>query len=68
MLKNVDHYMALADYADYCEAHKKAMELYGQPDIWNKMSLVNIAKSGIFAADRSINDYAKNIWGLDKVK
>ena len=67
-LKNVDHYMALADYADYCEAHKKAMELYNQPEIWNKMSLTNIAASGIFAADRSINDYAKNIWGLDKVK
>ena len=67
-LKNVDRYMALADYADYCEAHKKAMELYNKPDVWNKMSLVNIAKSGIFAADRSIDDYAKNIWHLDKVK
>ena len=67
-LKNVDTYMALADYADYCEAHKKAMELYNQPEIWNKMSLTNIAASGIFAADRSIDDYAKNIWGLDKVK
>ena len=67
-LKNVDHYMALADYADYCEAHKKAMELYNKPDVWNKMSLVNIAKSGIFAADRSVNDYANNIWNLEKVK
>ena len=67
-LKNVDHYMALADYADYCEAQKRAMQLYNSPDVWNKMSLVNIAKSGIFAADRSIDDYAKNIWHLEKVK
>ena len=67
-LKNVDHYMALADYADYCEAQKRAMQLYNNPDVWNKMSLVNIAKSGIFAADRSIDDYAKNIWNLEKVK
>ena len=60
--------MPLADYADYCEAQKRAMQLYNNPDVWNKMSLVNIAKSGIFAADRSIDDYAKNIWNLEKVK
>ena len=35
---------------------------------WNKMSLVNIAKAGIFSADRSINEYAENIWNLKKVK
>ena len=67
-LKNVDHYMALADYSDYCAAHKKAMALYEDSKVWNKMSLINIAKSGIFAADRSIDDYAKNIWHIDAVK
>ncbi|MBQ8202867.1 MAG: glycogen/starch/alpha-glucan phosphorylase [Clostridia bacterium] len=67
-LKNVDRYMALADFSDYCNAQKKATKLYNQPEVWNKMSLVNIAKSGIFAADRSIDDYAKNIWHIDPVK
>ncbi len=67
-LKHNDRYMALADYADYCAAHSKASELYQKPEIWNKMSLVNIAKSGIFAADRSINDYAKNIWHIEPLK
>ena len=67
-LKNNDRYMALADYADYCAAQKKATALYNDKELWSKMSLVNIAKSGIFAADRSIDDYAKNIWHINPVK
>ena len=67
-LKNVDHYMALADYADYCKAQQKASALYNDKDVWNRMSLVNIAKSGIFAADRSIADYANNIWHIKPVE
>ena len=67
-LKNNDRYMALADFADYQKAQKKASALYGDREKWNKMSLVNIAKSGIFSADRSINDYAENIWHLKPVK
>ena len=67
-LKNVDRYMALADFADYCNAHKKAEELYKNSEVWNRMSLVNIAKSGVFAADRSIDDYAKNIWHINPVE
>lgn len=67
-LKNVDHYMALADFADYCAAQKKASEIYANRDKWNKMSLINIASSGIFAADRSIKDYAENIWKVKPVK
>ena len=60
--------MAMADFADYCRAHDKADALYNDKIAWNKMSLMNIAKSGIFAADRSIDDYAKNIWGVTPLK
>ena len=67
-LRNNDRYMALADFADYRKAQQKASTLYNDREKWNKMSLVNIAKSGIFAADRSIDDYAKNIWHLKPVK
>jgi len=58
----------LADFADYRKAQKKATKLYNDSDIWNRMSLTNIAKSGIFAADRSIDDYAKNIWHAEPLK
>ena len=67
-LKNNDRYMALADYADYCKAQKKATELYNNKEVWNRMSLTNIAKSGIFAADRSIEDYARDIWHVKPVE
>ena len=67
-LKTCDRYMALADYADYCNAQHRATELYNNSLDWNKMSLVNIAKSGIFSADRSISDYANNIWKAKPVK
>jgi len=67
-LKNYDRYMALADFADYSIVQKKATELYNKPDVWNRMSLMNIAESGIFSADRSIDDYAKNIWHIEPIK
>ncbi len=67
-LKNYDRYMALADFADYRKAQQKATELYNNSEVWGKMSLTNIAQSGIFAADRSIDDYAKNIWHASPLK
>ncbi len=66
-LANVDYYMALADFSDYCSAHDKINSLYADRDKWNKMSLVNIAESGIFAADRSIEDYARDIWNVKPI-
>ena len=67
-LKNNDRYMALADFSDYRNAQKRATELYNDAETWNRMSLNNIAKSGIFAADRSIADYANNIWNAKPVE
>ena len=64
----VDYYMASADFADYCSAHEKVNALYADREKWNKMSLENIAASGIFAADRSIADYARDIWNLTPLK
>ena len=66
-LKNVDHYMALADFSDYCAAHDKANALYNDCDVWNRMSLINIAESGRFASDRSIADYARDIWHVKPI-
>ena len=66
-LINVDYYMALADFSDYCTAQDKVSKLYADRDAWNKMSLVNIAESGIFAADRSIEDYARDIWNIKPI-
>ena len=57
-----DEYMLLADFDSYCDAHRRSLEAYADRKRWNQMSLINIARSGIFAADRSIRDYANDIW------
>ena len=57
-----DEYLLLADFDSYCQAHCQAIETYADRKLWNQMSLINIARSGIFAADRSIRDYAGDIW------
>lgn len=63
-----DQYMCLADFDSYLQTHQLIEETYKDHDKFNKMSLVNIAEAGRFAADRSIEDYAKQIWKLKKVK
>ena len=59
-----DEYLLLADFESYKAAHQRVGEVYRDPKKWNKMSLINIARSGIFAADRSIIDYASTIWDV----
>ena len=59
-----DEYLLLADFESYRDAHVRAGQVYLDPTRWNQMSLVNIARSGIFAADRSIRDYARDIWNV----
>ncbi len=62
VLRKEDRYMALADFDSYANARRKAIELHSDKNVWNSMSLVNIAHSGRFAADRAIKEYADNIW------
>ena len=59
-----DPYMCFADFGAYYDIHAKADKTYLDRELWNKMSLNNIATAGIFAADRSIREYAENIWKL----
>ena len=57
-----DQYLLLADFPSYCDAERRAMTAYGDRAHWNTMSLHNIARSGVFAADRAVAEYADNIW------
>ena len=61
-----DPYMCLADFDFYQDAHRELVTAYEDKEAWNKKSLINIAKAGKFAADRSIDDYARDIWKLKK--
>ena len=57
-----DEYFLLADFQAYCQAEKRMAETYRDQTAWNRMSLHNIARSGVFAADRAVAEYADNIW------
>ncbi|MEA4992988.1 MAG: glycogen/starch/alpha-glucan phosphorylase [Oscillibacter sp.] len=57
-----DEYLLLADFSAYCDAEKRMAEAYAAPEKWNAMSLRNIARSGVFAADRAVAEYADRIW------
>jgi starch phosphorylase len=59
-----DPYLLLADFDSYAAIHRDIEAAYRDPAGWNRSSLVNIAKSGFFAADRSIAEYARDIWNV----
>ena len=63
-LKTMDPYMVLADFDSYAAVQKRSSELYRDEKKWTQMSLHNIAGAGIFSADRAVNEYAKDIWGM----
>ena len=59
--------MCLADFASYCDAQNRLNATYLDKYRWGRMSMVNIAKAGFFAADRSVEEYATRIWNLTKM-
>ncbi|MEH6940721.1 glycogen/starch/alpha-glucan phosphorylase [Bacillus sp. JJ722] len=63
-----DPYMCLADFDDYSHVHKQLSNAYKDQFKWNAMSLCNIAGAERFAADRSIQEYANHIWGIEPLK
>ncbi|MBQ7647039.1 MAG: glycogen/starch/alpha-glucan phosphorylase [Clostridia bacterium] len=63
-----DPYMCLADFDPYVDTFETMIDFYNKNNKeWNRKSLINIARSGIFAADRSITEYAERIWGLKRL-
>ena len=64
--KIADPYMCLADFESYSNKKHEMLQDYKDRGLWQKKSLINIANSGIFSADRSIKEYAEKIWCLDR--
>ncbi|MBQ7260876.1 MAG: glycogen/starch/alpha-glucan phosphorylase [Lachnospiraceae bacterium] len=62
-----DTYFILKDFKSYAEAHKRVEEAYRDEKRWAKMAILNIASSGKFSSDRTIQEYVDDIWHLDKV-
>lgn len=62
LLTHGDRYMHLADLRSYLDADERAVRLYGDRDAWAHKAILNIAASGRFSSDRSIAQYASEIW------
>jgi starch phosphorylase len=67
LLVDGDHFMVLADFASYADCQKKVSETYKDPDIWTKMSILNVAGMGHFSIDRTTKEYAEEIWKVKSV-
>lgn len=64
LLKHNDEYFVLKDFSSYVEAQKRVDSLYRDRSKWSEMSIMNISSSGIFSSDRTINEYASEVWRL----
>jgi len=64
LLTHGDHYMHLADLKSYLEADERLCALYAEPDEWARRSILNVAGSGKFSSDRTIAEYADEIWSV----
>ena len=62
LLTHGDHYMHLADLKSYLEADQRLTELYADADAWTRKAILNVASSGKFSSDRTIAQYAAEIW------
>lgn len=62
-----DPYLLLRDFESYLDAGHRMAKDFQNLDVWNKKAIINVSKAGFFSSDRSIMDYNKNIWGLEKI-
>ncbi len=65
--ERADQYFILKDFRSYCEAQKRIEEMYRDEKRWAKSAMLNVAKCGKFSSDRTIEEYVKDIWHLDRL-
>ena len=63
-----DIYYVLADFDSYCEVQDRAAEEFSDRKLWAKKAIINIASSGKFSSDRTIEEYVRDIWKLEKLR
>ena len=62
-----DAYFVLMDFGSYSMANRRMMEDYKNREVWLKKAITNVAQSGFFSSDRTIREYAHDIWGIKPV-
>jgi len=64
LLTHGDYCMHLADLTSYLDADRRLSEAYATPAVWSRMAILNVAASGRFSSDRTIAEYASEIWDV----
>ncbi len=67
LLGDHDDYFHLADFESYVAAQASAAQAYGDRNRWSQMTILNVARMGKFSSDRTIEEYAREVWGLESV-
>ncbi|MCK4511901.1 glycogen/starch/alpha-glucan phosphorylase, partial [bacterium] len=67
LLEDGDHYFHLADLPSYVEAQDRASAEYADQSLWRKKAILNVARIGRFSSDRTIREYARDVWGIKPV-
>ena len=67
-LIKTDRFMVLSDFWSYVQCQRKVSKAFTRKDQWDKVALRNIARCGKFSSDRTIMQYAEEIWDVDSVK
>lgn len=60
-----DRYLVLADFDAYVHAQREVAKAWADPKRWWRSSIINVARTGFFSSDRTIREYAKEIWGIE---
>ena len=64
MLSGADHYLLTADFRLYLQAQERVEQIYRDPDEWTRRAILNVARMGKFSSDRTVAEYARDIWGV----
>lgn len=67
LIDGQDYYLLTSDFDSYVKAQNKVDETYRDQKLWNKMSIIGVAKSAKFSSDRTIQEYCDDIWKIDRV-
>jgi starch phosphorylase len=67
-LLGADRYMLLADFRSYAEAQERVAQAYLDQEAWSRMAILNVARMGRFSSDRTVAEYAREIWGVEPVE
>ncbi len=68
LLRHGDTYMLLADFTAYCHCQEQVDRLYVDQELWTRRAICNVSAMGYFSSDRTIGEYARNIWGVTHLK